>query len=276
MMSKERLESKCVTISPNVELHYWEKGEGKPLVFIPGLTFSGEIFKAQIEYFSSAYRVIAIDPRGQGYSSKTVDGNDYLTHGRDVAALIDALGLEDIVLIGWSTGNLDTWSYVQQFGKDKLRGVVTIDMSPLPLSSDPAWWTEGTIEELSAVATQLLSSPEGSRGFFSEYATGVMIQHEMEPAELEYILDMSGRTPYWICKALFCDAVFSNFLETAKDVGATMPSLMFIAEHWQDVAKPFVETQLPGYETYVMGGHLMFYEYPEKWNGVLDDFLKHL
>ena len=46
-------------------------------------------------------------------------------------------------------GNLDTWSYVQQFGKDKLRGVVTIDMSPLPLSPDQKWWTEGTIEELS-------------------------------------------------------------------------------------------------------------------------------
>ena len=73
------------------------------MVFIPGLTFSGEIFKNQLEYFSSEYRVIAIDPRGQGYSAKTVDGNDYLTHGRDVAGLIDALGLKDIVLIGWRT-----------------------------------------------------------------------------------------------------------------------------------------------------------------------------
>ena len=123
-MAKDRIESKYVTVAPGVELHILEKGEGKPLVFIPGLTFSGEIFKNQLEYFSSEYRVIAIDPRGQGYSAKTVDGNDYLTHGRDVAGLIDALGLKDIVLIGWSTGNLDTWSYVQQFGKDKLRGVV--------------------------------------------------------------------------------------------------------------------------------------------------------
>lgn len=98
----------------------------------------------------------------------------------------------------------------------------------------------------------------------------------MAPAELDYLLDISARTPYWICKALFCDAVFSNFLDTAKDVGATMPSLMFIAEHWQDVARPFVETQLPGYGTYVMGGHLMFYEYPEKWNGVLEEFLRRL
>ena len=193
----------------------WKKGEGKPLVFIPGLTFSGEIFKNQLEYFSSEYRVIAIDPRGQGYSAKTVDGNDYLTHGRDVAGLIDALGLKDIVLIGWSTGNLDTWSYVQQFGKDKLRGVVRARLKSCQ------------------VVTQVLTSSEGCREFFSEYATGVMIQHKMEPDELEYLLDISGRTPYWICRQLFCDAVFSNYLEIAKDVGATLPSLMIIAEHWQ-------------------------------------------
>ena len=66
--------------------------------------------------------------------------------------------------------------------------------------------------------------------------------------------------------------MFSNYLETAKDVGATLLSLMFIAEHWQDIAKPFVEAQLPGYDTYVMGGNLMYYEYPKKWNRVLKTF----
>ena len=275
-MAKDRIESKYFCVSPGIELHYLEKGEGRPLVFIPGLTFSGEIFKAQLEYFSGNYRVIAIDPRGQGLSAKTVDGNDYMTHGRDLAALMDGLGLDGAVLVGWSTGNLEVWSYIRQFGKEKLRGAVTIDMSPLPLSADPMWWTEGTMEELSEVATQYLTSPEGSRAFFSDYATGVMIQHEMEPAELEYLLDISGRTPYWVCKALFCDAIFSNFLETAREVGAGMPSLMFIAEHWADVARPFVEQQLPGYEIQVMGGHLMFYEYPEKWNGLLEGFLNRL
>ena len=162
-MAKACIESKYVTVAPGVELHILEKGEGKPLVFIPGLTFSGEIFKNQLEYFSSEYRVIAIDPRGQGYSAKTVDGNDYLTHGRDVAGLIDALGLKDIVLIGWSTGNLDTWSYVQQFGKDKLRGVVTIDMSPLPLS--PAgYFRPHTILDLpSAVLRRCVLQLSGDR-----------------------------------------------------------------------------------------------------------------
>ena len=275
-MSKERMESKYFEVAPNVELHYLEKGEGEPIVFIPGLTFSGEIFKAQIEHFSESHRAIAIDPRGQGLSSKPVDGNDYQTHGKDLAALIDGLGLSNVTLVGWSTGNLDSWSYVEQFGTAKLKSVVTIDMSPLPLSPDPKCWTEGTIEELSEVATRVLNTPEGTRDFFSDYATEIMIQHEMEPAELEYILDMSARTPYWIAKALFCDAIYSNYLDTAKSLGASFPSLMFIAEHWADVAEPFVKRELPGYKTYVMGGHLMFFEYPDKWNKVLEDFLAEI
>lgn len=275
-MAKDYISSHYVNVDHGIELHYLEKGEGTPLIFIPGLSFGGEIFEHQLEYFSKNYRVIAVDPRGQGLSSKTVDGNDYQTHGRDIAALMEALDLKDAVMIGWSTGNLDTWSYVQQNGTDRLKGVVTIDMSPLPMSPDPAWWTEGTIEELSAVGSTVLTSAEGNRAFFKEYAETVMIQHEMTDAELSYLLDISAKTPYWITRTLFCDAILSNYLETAQKLGRELPSLMFIAEHWADIAKPFVETQLPGYRTHVMGGHLMFYEYPEKWNAVLEEFLNTL
>lgn len=272
-MAMDRTESKYITVAPNVELHYLDRGRGQPMLFVPGLTFAAEIFAAQIEYFSANHRVIAIDPRGQGLSTKTVQGNDYLTHGEDLVALIEALDLRDLVLVGWSTGNLDIWSYISQAGKERVRAVVTVDMSPLPLSADPAWWTEGSIEDLSMVATQVLITPEGTRQFFAEYATGVMIEHAMSPAELEFLLDMSAKTPYWICANLFSSAVFSNFYETAKDISETLPSLMFIAEHWSELAQPFMASHFPGTQTHVMGGHMMFFEYPEMWNQVVDEFL---
>ena len=275
-MSKDRKESRYLGLGPNLELHYVEKGEGDPIIFIPGLTYSSEIFAAQIERFSRTNRAIAIDPRGQGWSSKTVDGNDYLTHGRDLARLIETLDLKNVVLVGWSTGNLEVWSYIRQFGKSRVKAAVTIDMSPLPLHPDPQVWTEGTIEELSEVASTLLITPEGCHDFFRDYTTGSMLQHTPDDDELEALMDIHSKTPYWVARALFCDAMFSNYVDVAKEISETLPSLMYIAEHWSGVAKPWFEGNFPGTETYVMGGHLMFYEYPERWNGVLESFLAKL
>ena len=48
---------------------------------------------------------------------------------------------------------------------------------------------------------------------------------------------------------------------------------MYIAEHWADVAEPFCHEQFPETPTCVMGGHLMAYEYPEKFNARLEEFL---
>lgn len=272
-MGQDRTESKYINVAESVELHILERGTGSPIVFIPGLTFSGELFKAQIEHFASNRRVIAIDPRSQGMSSKVSHGNDYLTHGRDLNALIEALDLHDLTLVGWSTGNLDLWSYVSQFGVGRLKAAVTIDMSPVPLSADPDWWVEGSIEDLRMLMSQVLPSLEGTRGFWSDYAAGVMIQREMRPEELEYILDMSARTPHNTCVALFASAVLSDYYAAAKEVSEKLPSLMFIAEHWAEVAEPFMRKHFPGTKTHVMGGHLMFYEYPDQWNRVLEDFL---
>ncbi|MCZ7553063.1 MAG: alpha/beta hydrolase [Anaerolineales bacterium] len=275
-MTLDRTESKYIPVAENVELHILERGAGSPMLFIPGLTFSGEIFKAQIEHFSTSHRVIAIDPRAQGLSSKVAHGNDYLTHGRDLNALIEALDLHDLTLVGWSTGNLDLWSYVSQFGLGRLKSAVTIDMSPVPLSADPDWWVEASIEDVRGLVSQVLPTLEGTREFWSEYATGVMIQHEMRPEELEYLLDMSARTPHSALFALFASAIFSDYYAAAKEVAEKLPSLMFIAEHWADVAAPFMHKHFPGTKTQVMGGHLMFYEYPEKWNQVLEGFLSEI
>ncbi len=275
-MSVARTESKYFTVDPGIEIHYWDHGEGDALVFIPGLSFSGEIFSHQIDYFSDRYRVIAIDPRGQGLSTKTVQGNDYVTHGRDLIKLVSALELKNVVLVGWSTGNLEVWSYLRQAGIKSVAGAVTIDMSPLPLNPDSTAWTEGTINELSEAASSILIDPESAAKFWYDYLTQIMMQRVLGPDELEYLLDMSRRTPYWVVHELFCNAIFSNYLDVAKKAAVSIPTLMYIAEHWADVAEPFCRKEFPQTPTYVMGGHLMAYEYPEKFNARLEEFLGSL
>ena len=64
-----------VEVAPGVEMFYQEKGSGQVLLFIPGWTFASEIFVKQFEGLSGSYRVIAIDPRSQGRSTKTAVGS---------------------------------------------------------------------------------------------------------------------------------------------------------------------------------------------------------
>ena len=49
-------------IEPGVELYYVDRGQGTPLIFVPGWTFTHEVFVHQIEHFAKTHRVIAFDP----------------------------------------------------------------------------------------------------------------------------------------------------------------------------------------------------------------------
>lgn len=275
-MSTTRTKSAFFSVEPNVQLHYWDAGDhdAPALVFVPGLTFSGKVFRHQLEYFKDRYRVILVDPRGQGLSTKSLWGNDYHTHGSDLMALVDGLGIKNPTLIGWSCGNLEVWSYLEQAGVDSVAGAVTIDMSPLPHNEDPSAWTEGTPAELSEVMTRVLVDHDASQAFWTEYLTEVMWQGDISEAQIEYYLGLGSGCPTWVCHELFGDAILSDYRAIAQEAAKSIPTLMFIAEHWADVAEPWFNDLCPETPTYVMGGHLMVAQFPEQFNARLEQFLE--
>lgn len=267
------MKSKYIKVDNYTELHCVIKGKGEPILFIPGLTFSYEVFIKQIEYFSKNYKVIALDPRSQGLSTKTQHGNNYKTHGNDLHEVIKKLKLNNITLVGWSTGNLDIWSYLKQHGYDKVKKVVTIDMAPKNLLTKKTDWKEGEIDELRYVADEFLTSSKGVRDFFLEYLKTVMFENKPTQKEIDLFLNSSAKTPYYVCRELFLDAIFSDFSSTLEESSQKVETLMFIANHWSKVAKAFMNKNYPKTKTHVLGGHLMFYEYSDEWNKVLEDFI---
>jgi microsomal epoxide hydrolase len=48
--------------------------------------------------------------------------------GKDIGELIEHLGTEPVVVVGWSLGVLETLTYVRESGTDALRGIVFVDM----------------------------------------------------------------------------------------------------------------------------------------------------
>ncbi|MCS6825982.1 MAG: alpha/beta hydrolase [Caldilinea sp.] len=272
-MTIEQPSGAYIEVEPGVELYYREVGRGTPLIFVPGWTFTGEVFHHQLDHFARTHRVIALDPRSHGRSSIVCHGNDYITHAADLAKFIKALDLTDVVLIGWSFGCLATWGYVRQEGLAALKAMVCIDLSPKPLSAHEGDWVEGPLDEIAGAYHTFLRSRQGHRDFIAHYADEVMVQRELTPAEMTWIIEQSLRTPTPIAAALFASGMFSNCMEAAKQVDASLPALAVIAEHWAETATAFMRSHFPNTRTAVLGGHMMFWEHPAEFNRLLEEFL---
>ncbi len=84
---------------------YYDNGKGKiTLVFIHGSFINKEYWDKQLPYFSSNYRVVAIDLAEHGNS--THNRNEWTIHkyGNDIRKLIKELSLKNVILIGHSVG----------------------------------------------------------------------------------------------------------------------------------------------------------------------------
>ena len=95
---------KRVAIAPGLELRVIEAGarEKRPtIVFIPGWSAGADIWRDQIERFDDAYWIISFDPRSQGLSTKTQDGNTPEQRAVDLHALLANEGAHRPVLVAW-------------------------------------------------------------------------------------------------------------------------------------------------------------------------------
>jgi 2-(acetamidomethylene)succinate hydrolase len=90
---------------PGIELCTFEAGEGRPVVFLHGITANGRVWDPVVERLGAAYRCVAVDQRGHGRSDRPA-GEVYTAgdYARDVAALIADLGGGPAAVVGHSLG----------------------------------------------------------------------------------------------------------------------------------------------------------------------------
>src|SRR5439155_6188619 len=122
--------SRMVEVAEGVSVRVIEAGKpgAQPtLVFIPGWSTGADIWRQQIDRFVPTYRVIAFDPRSQGESTKTTNGNTPEMRARDLHALLERLGVQRPLLIGWSQGVQDVAAYIERYGSKDLAGIVLVD-----------------------------------------------------------------------------------------------------------------------------------------------------
>jgi non-heme chloroperoxidase len=121
-------------------------GSGRPIVLVHGWGMSCRAWDYNLPALREAgHRVVALDHRGCGHSDKDFDDVSIGAIAGDVVALIDELGLEDPVVLGWSLGAACSVEAAEKLG-DRLAGLVLIG-TPSPRYLQAADWEIGGTPE---------------------------------------------------------------------------------------------------------------------------------
>jgi len=119
------------------ELYYKDWGEGPAVVFSHGWPLSSDAWDGQLLFLAqNGFRAVAHDRRGHGRSSQATSGNDMDGYADDLAAVIEALDLTDITLVGHSTGGGEVARYIGRYGTARVsRAVLIAAVPPLLLKT---------------------------------------------------------------------------------------------------------------------------------------------
>jgi len=122
-----------ITTADGVQLYYkdWGPKDGPVVTFSHGWPLSSDSWESQMMFLASqGYRVVAHDRRGHGRSSQPWEGNDMDHYADDLAAVIEALDLQDVTLVGFSTGGGEVARYIGRHGTGRVKKAVLVSAVP--------------------------------------------------------------------------------------------------------------------------------------------------
>jgi non-heme chloroperoxidase len=122
-----------LTLKDETQIYYKDWGSGQPVVLSHGWPLNSDSWESQAFHLASnGFRVVAHDRRGHGRSSQPWHGNDMDTYADDLAQLIEALDLRDVILVGFSTGGGEVARYVGKYGTGRVAKIALISaVTPL-------------------------------------------------------------------------------------------------------------------------------------------------
>jgi 3-oxoadipate enol-lactonase len=120
-------------VAPNVQrimvhgvnLAVQVRGEGPAILLVHGYPLDRTIWRDQVEALEG-FRRIAPDLRGMGASDAPDLGYGMSIYAADLAALLDTLSVDEVILCGLSMGGYIALEFVRQW-RDRVRGLILMD-----------------------------------------------------------------------------------------------------------------------------------------------------
>ncbi len=108
-----------------LELALDDRGSGPALLFLHGYPLDGSLWRHQAGAFPG-WRTLIPDLRGFGRSDAPDLGYSMATYADDLAAMLDAIGVDDVVLAGLSMGGYVAFEFVRRH-RPRVRALALVD-----------------------------------------------------------------------------------------------------------------------------------------------------
>lgn len=208
-------------------LFYEECGQGRAVVLIHGWPLSSRMWDYQMATLSrQGLRCIAYDRRGFGNSDHPPRGFDYDTMADDLNALLVALDLQEVTLVGFSMGGGEVVRYLSRYDGGRIAKAVLVSAVPpyLLKTPDNPGGVDASVFE--GMADGILKNrPEFFTAFFTNFFNSDAAGSPVTPSFLSATCEDAGRAS--MTATLACIKAFSE-TDFRKDLAAIKVPLLVI------------------------------------------------
>ncbi len=278
------------TLSDGAELAYLdcppreELGERQPAptVLIAGWSQSVAQYRYQLPALSQRQRVLAVDLRGHGESSKPDGGYRVSRLAADLREFVAGLGLTRINVVAHSVGATVVWSYLDLYGQSGIERLVFVDEGACVVAKPT--WSEAE-RRLGGAAMSVAEYADFYARIRSATTEELAVElvrplftADVDPEELAWVARENLKLPRQAAADLMWEASNVDW----RDVFAAIrrPTLVMGAESslFHPDSQRWIAAQIPGAAVDICpaaegGSHFMFIQNPERFNAIVMRFL---
>ncbi|MGF1493668.1 MAG: alpha/beta fold hydrolase [Microcoleaceae cyanobacterium] len=240
-------------------IFYGAEGEGDTtLMFVHCWTCNHEFWTPQIKKFSEDYQVVWLDLAGHGKSGSNRQEYTMSAFGQDVAAVVNQVATDKVVLVGHSMGGPVVMEAAKLLG-DRVIGIVGVDTFYTPFEypdseEQIATFVQPFEEDFQATSEQLVRS---------------MFTPAADPAVVDSVVTQMGDADQQMAISALSELFEWNVQDAAQDLAKYDSKLRNIngAPTGQEVPLDDSVTLIPNV------GHFVAQSKPDEFNQVLEDIL---
>lgn len=256
----------------DIRIAYDDHGAGLPMLFLHAFPLNRSMWENQIKALLSEnhFRLVAPDWRGFGESDITAEVSTMEMFADDLAALMDALGIDAAILSGLSMGGYVAFAFLRKYPQ-RVSGLILADTRPGADSAEARANRENVAMLAETQGTGAIADMQVPR-LISDYTR----QHSPS-VELRIRQMIDGATSQGIAAASRGMALRADSNDLLSTIAC--PALVLVGEY--DVLTPPELAQeyaanIPGAQLVVIpgAGHLANLEQPQAFLQAMNGFLR--